>query len=240
MGYLYSDIDTVGQVPGSAITKSHCGTLPDVRNKSLPLSQNEAARAFVRALVDSEFEGNTNAAAKKLGLSQSMLYEFLDGTRGAGMKLLNAVAVHTRRTIDEVVGRPPQIALPLGDEEPAHQNIPGWTERCGEIAEENPGIPRWVYEQSGRIRGMAVPDPITKQYVLNTLMYVLSNTPDEIKKARMRAETESKMQGLITRGENRDRKEFNARQARELPANDAPLKLTDESAPAKPARGRRK
>lgn len=37
--------------------------------KSLPVAQIEAARAFVRDIVDREFNGNVSATAKKLDIA---------------------------------------------------------------------------------------------------------------------------------------------------------------------------
>jgi hypothetical protein len=77
-----------------------------MKGKSLDPERNEAARGLAKRLVATDFEGNVNAAAKAFGVSQSMLYEFLDGKRGAGMKLLEGIATYRQCTLDEVIGRP--------------------------------------------------------------------------------------------------------------------------------------
>lgn len=75
------------------------------RTKSLPVEQNEAARKFVRQIVNERFGGNTLQAAMKLGVSQSLVYEFLKGTRGAGMTLLGAVSAFTGEPIETITGQ---------------------------------------------------------------------------------------------------------------------------------------
>lgn len=92
----------------SAIVRPGCLTLGSMRNKSLEPVRNAAARALVKNLVENDFAGNVSAAAKRLSISQSLLYEFLDGKRGAGMKLLDAVSAYTHQPIDVIIGRKPQ------------------------------------------------------------------------------------------------------------------------------------
>jgi len=76
-------------------------------SKSLQPEQNERIRGFVQRLIDDRFAGNVTAAAEKIGVSQSLLYEFLKGTRGAGMKLLGHVAEYSGWSIDDIVNGAP-------------------------------------------------------------------------------------------------------------------------------------
>ena len=96
-------------------------------SKSLRDDQNERLRGILRDLVDAKFGGSASAAARELGIAQSLVSEFLTGGRGAGPKLLNAVAEHTGRSLDDLYGRrfvessgdlprridPPQTSAPL-------------------------------------------------------------------------------------------------------------------------------
>jgi hypothetical protein len=75
------------------------------RTKSLSLDRREATKKFVKKIVDERFGGNRSAAAKAFGVSQSMLHEVLEGTRGAGITVLESVADFARCSIDEVMGR---------------------------------------------------------------------------------------------------------------------------------------
>jgi transcriptional regulator with XRE-family HTH domain len=59
-------------------------------NKSLPTGQNDFLRSLVQKVLDSA--ATQTEAAKRLGVSQSYLNEFLGGTRGAGPKLLKGLA----------------------------------------------------------------------------------------------------------------------------------------------------
>jgi hypothetical protein len=82
--------------------------LSGVRNrKSLDVQRNNAAREYVRMMVASDFKGNVNAAAIELGVSQSTLSAFLNGDKGAGLTLLDAVANHKSVSLDVVLGRAP-------------------------------------------------------------------------------------------------------------------------------------
>ena len=111
MTFRYCDTDTPGrQEPGnhSAITKPFRATAGLMgRTKSLSPGANEAARAVVRELVVREFAGNVKAAAKAIGVSQSLLHEFLEGIRGAGMHTLEALSKYTGKPIDVIVGHAP-------------------------------------------------------------------------------------------------------------------------------------
>jgi hypothetical protein len=85
--------------------------------KSLQTEHNERIRRELRAWIDKEFQGNASAAASSLGLSQSLVSEFLGGARGAGPKLINAFASKSGRSIDDLYGRPPtgSKVIRLGD-----------------------------------------------------------------------------------------------------------------------------
>jgi len=73
--------------------------------KKLSQDRQDAARTFIRAIVEKDFGGNVTQAAKRFGVAQSMLSEFLAGGRGAGTKLLSGVADYAHVTWDEIVGR---------------------------------------------------------------------------------------------------------------------------------------
>ena len=93
-------------------------------SKSLSDGANSAARAFAKELVEREFGGNVSAAAKKLGLAQSLVSEFLQGIRGAGMKTLEALSHHTGASIDTIIGRstaPPNELVVVRD--PRYPNL---------------------------------------------------------------------------------------------------------------------
>lgn len=101
----YSDSVRPGRADSIATAKTRAVTLKCVSTKRLSPERNEAARAFARQIVAAEFGGNESAAAKALKVSQSMLHEFLAGTRGAGMTMLDALATHAGVGVDVVTGR---------------------------------------------------------------------------------------------------------------------------------------
>jgi hypothetical protein len=101
----YSDSRRKVKTSVSAIVKPRGAKVAPVRNKALGPELNDAARKFIKEVVKSDFDNNTSRAAKALHISQSMLYEFLEGKRGAGMKLLSGVAAYRGVSVDVVIGR---------------------------------------------------------------------------------------------------------------------------------------
>jgi transcriptional regulator with XRE-family HTH domain len=83
------------------------------RTKALPAEENEKARAFLSKIVREDFKGNESAAAKRIGISQSMLHEFLAGTRGAGQNVLRAIAIYAGVSVDVVLGLAAPTTPPL-------------------------------------------------------------------------------------------------------------------------------
>jgi hypothetical protein len=75
------------------------------KRKSLDATRNQAVRDFVRAIVTDDFKGNVSAAAVAFDVSQSTLSEFLNGNRGAGINLIDAVATYRNVDLNVVLGR---------------------------------------------------------------------------------------------------------------------------------------
>lgn len=109
---MNSDIaidSTPSKRDGYAIVEPGRRRVSGMRNKALDPERNASARKFVEVLVKKDFGGNTTGAAKQFGISQSLLYEFLAGTRGAGMKLLDGVSRYSGQSIDAIVGKVPAV-----------------------------------------------------------------------------------------------------------------------------------
>jgi len=85
-----------------------------MHNKALPPALNDSLRAMLTAIVRDDFGGNVSAASRKLAVSHSLVFEFLDGRRGAGIKLASALATYSGKTLDELLGRgsAPPMAVP--------------------------------------------------------------------------------------------------------------------------------
>ena len=116
-----------------------------MRTKALPKVSQDAARAFTARIVKDDFAGNVTAAARAFGISQAMLYEFLQGTRGAGTKLLEGVAAHAKTTVDAVMGRsvPEVVHVPLN----RHRD---WPKARAEAERMHPEIPVEYLDLVGR------------------------------------------------------------------------------------------
>jgi len=84
------------------------------KTKALEKAQNETVRAIARRIVKEQFDDNQSAAARALGISQSMLHEFIADPpkRGAGVRMLNGVASYLGWTIDEVVRGERTLTVP--------------------------------------------------------------------------------------------------------------------------------
>src|SRR5262249_3152050 len=91
-------------------------------SKALEESVSETARTFLRRILKRDFPPRRGArpaehhgsagidvtsAAERLGVTQPGLSSFLNGTTGAGMKILLAIADLAECSIDEVIGRAP-------------------------------------------------------------------------------------------------------------------------------------
>jgi hypothetical protein len=119
-----------------------------VRPKGLSPERNAHVRAFVQELIDREFEGNVLRASKALGLSNSILYEFLRGSRGAGIKLLEALSDYTKKSIPTILGMDEfaeMVGAPLRAER-RFRDIQGWTDA----------------EQTARTLAPQIPDSVWK------------------------------------------------------------------------------
>lgn len=90
------------------------------RTKALREEENEAVRAFVRAIIKDRFENNQSAAAKKWGVTQPTISDLLSRKRGAGMKLLSAVSTYAGVSIDQILGKAPlpDLVVELQDRYP--------------------------------------------------------------------------------------------------------------------------
>lgn len=81
------------------------------KTKGLSPERAEAAREYIRALIDRDFGGVAWGFAKKIDVSQAAIADFLAGRGGIGLNVLEKVADYAHATIDEIIGR---SGVPLG------------------------------------------------------------------------------------------------------------------------------
>lgn len=87
-------------------TSLRCYPRGMARTKSLDADTNSRLRTLVRDIVDSQFEGKVSVAAQaEPRISHSLLFEFLSGQRGGGVRLLEWISARTGRNIDDLMGR---------------------------------------------------------------------------------------------------------------------------------------
>lgn len=79
--------------------------LQTMKTKSLDPSDGAAVREHLVAVVQGDFAGNMSHAAKALGVSVTMVFDVLNEKRGAGIKLLSALAKHRDVPIEAILGR---------------------------------------------------------------------------------------------------------------------------------------
>lgn len=165
----------------------------------MPEQHNENARRFIRSLIEREFGNNQTAFARRIGYAQPTLNEFLNGGRGAGFKLLDSVAQLTGRSVDQIRG-----AVPMSESEgTALGNAHGWLDAEAELRKDMPGIPVWVIEKARAIRNFTAPNPVTKEFVLKVVNFVMDATPDEEKYKYAMAEAEARAKTINAAAETR-------------------------------------
>lgn len=81
------------------------------KSKGLSPERAEAAREYIRALIDRDFGGVAWGFTKAIGVSQATIAAFLTGKGGIGLNVLEKVADYAHTTIDEIVGR---SGVPMG------------------------------------------------------------------------------------------------------------------------------
>jgi hypothetical protein len=144
-----------------------------VHNKSLEPDQNDALRALVRELIDRDFDGKVSVAAKaEPPISHSLLFEFLDGRRGAGVKLLNWISARTGRGIDELLGRTPPRSTVSDDGRPIYGNLPPYPE-LERQARLRPGAAIYQeqdWQAARQFSGIMAPGELTVDFVLALVM----------------------------------------------------------------------
>jgi hypothetical protein len=209
-----------------------------VRTKALTHEQNESLREIVREVIQRDFGGKVSvAAAKDPKISHSLLFEFLDDRRGAGMKLLEWISARTGRGIDDLLGR--VVATVYAESEvPEASNAAGWDEAEREAREENPHYPPWLWEKVRGARSLRLASPVTKDAVAELASYVWRRT-DLQEKARLEGERiERSNETLRKSAATKARKKLLAGSP---PSNDpAPLQLTAPKTPKASKKNRAK
>jgi transcriptional regulator with XRE-family HTH domain len=160
---MFVATDTVAEATVELVTAS----------KSLPIESNERLRALVRELLETRAAGNITAFARELKVTGPYLNEFLSGKRGAGAKLLTALADYTGRTLDDLAGRKTVIALPPPPEGTALAgNLPHWAEASAE-ARSRKVVPDEAIAVAAHVGGLTAPKGgVTPEFVIDLAQFV--------------------------------------------------------------------
>jgi transcriptional regulator with XRE-family HTH domain len=151
-------------------------------SKKLPDQQQQRAREFVQRIVDEQFGKNVLDASRKIGVSQSWLYEFLHGKRGAGFKSLATIAAFASTTTDVVLGLTP--APPASERRPlgngAIGDHPMWTETI-EITRRRYGkrLTEEMIEKLERASLSFTPERLTPEFLYTVAEAIEESEPFE-------------------------------------------------------------
>ncbi len=141
--------------------------------RSIGGEANERLRAIVRELLRARFEENISAFARALGVTGPYLNEFLSGKRGAGAKLLHALADYTGRTLDDLSGRSAARAIaPPVDGVALAGNLPHWSVAAA-AARALRVVPDEAIDAAAHIGGLTPPTGgVTPEFVIDLAQFV--------------------------------------------------------------------
>lgn len=142
--------------------------------KSLSPAQNEHLREVLRELVAKDFNNNQSAAAKALGVTQSLVSEVLAGGRGVGPKFIQNLADYTGRTIDELYGRAPLPRIHSGMEVIGRRH--DWPAVRAEAVKKARTVTAVDIDRVGDVALSQPPDTLTVEFVLRmaeALLYAI-------------------------------------------------------------------
>lgn len=179
--------------------------------KSLSPKQNDAIREALQKIV-AEHEGNMSAVARLLGVSRPYVYELVEGTRGAGITIAEAIAKHSGVSVLELLG----IAEPddPDGEGTAWSRLPGWDLASDAVIAEHAYLEPYV-RRVGRLRG-ARPPVVSTDFVLRQALSFYESTPLSDRARIARDATEREIAKHVKDSERREKKR------RATPANDTP------------------
>jgi transcriptional regulator with XRE-family HTH domain len=114
------------------------------KTKGLEPEQRANVQRLLRTIVDRDFDGNQSKAARGLQVSQAFISDTVSGNRGAGNRLLIAMAKHLGVTIDDVLAgrearpeRPSLTTVDYGDQFPNRARAMRAARELGTYSEES-------------------------------------------------------------------------------------------------------
>jgi transcriptional regulator with XRE-family HTH domain len=147
---------------------------------SASAERNDAVRAIVRAIVQTDHAGTQSAAAEALGVTKSGLGQFLSGHSGYGEKLREGLERYLRRPFDEIVAangdlaalRSKKAATPARSTEVRFGALPGWQSLLEGARAIDPTVPEWCWRELEDVR-VWVRVPVTSLMVAEMARFVL-------------------------------------------------------------------
>lgn len=162
-------------------------TVYAVTDKKHPASasgaRNEALRALVRAISETDHEGVQRQTALALGLPPSTLNWFMNGANGASIAIVDALKAYLRRSEDDLVAangdltalRSPRPA-PSSSTEVRFDKLPMWSQLLEGARSLDPSIPAWVWRDVAETT-VWVRVPVTSSMVLDIARFLLKHLP---------------------------------------------------------------
>lgn len=99
------------------------------------------------ALRDGKFAGNLSETARALGVTPAFLSNLLNGKRGYGLKIIDALADITGKSVAEV----------LNEQDPPWSGIPGWEQALAAARAQVPGVDDAAWRWLGSLSGPTLP-----------------------------------------------------------------------------------
>jgi transcriptional regulator with XRE-family HTH domain len=174
------------------------------RGKSLTPEQNDRVTEIVQALL-ARHDGNQSEVARRLGVSQPVLSQFLSGKSGAGLQMALAAARLGAVSLEFIFfGRhAPESSTPT------MCNLTGWAE-AEAIAREKyrTSAAPYAFRLSREARGLATPEVVTPEFVRDLAILTQRYATDEERERGEAAElVELEAQGQARWNEARDQAE---------------------------------
>lgn len=119
------------------------GTLRRVLKRLSESQRSKVILDQLRELRDVQFEGNLTATAKALRVAPPFLSNLLSGKRGYGLKIIDAIARVTGKSVAEV----------LHEQEPRWREAEGWEAAIGAARAQMPMVRDEAWEWLGSLSG---------------------------------------------------------------------------------------
>lgn len=142
----------------------------------------DALRAVLRAIVQTDFEGNQQRAATALGITRGALNQQVNGHTAAGQPTMDGLVAYLRRPIGEIVASGGDLAALRAPRvegrsvEVLFGALPSWPQLLEGARALAPTIPEWCWRDVAEAR-VWVRGPVTASMVAGIAELALKHFP---------------------------------------------------------------